>query len=79
MKLTVEDKNLSGVLDGAWGKLAKKSICSRPDVKLNVSVMLASCVTDVRDAIDGDGDGEISKEEFVKNAMGSKFISDLLS
>ena len=40
MKLTVEDKNLSGVLDGAWGKLTKKSICSRPDVKLNVSVML---------------------------------------
>ena len=41
--------------------------------------MLASCVTDVRNAIDGDGDGEISKEEFVKNAMGSTFISDLLA
>ena len=41
--------------------------------------MLASCVTDVRAAIDDDGDGDISKEEFVKNAMGSKFISDILS
>ena len=41
--------------------------------------MLASCVTDVRAAIDDDGDGDISKAEFVKNAMGSKFISDLLS
>ena len=41
--------------------------------------MLASCATDVRAAIDDDGDGEISKEEFVKNAMVNKFISDLLS
>ena len=41
--------------------------------------MISSCVTDVRAAIDDDGDGDISKEEFVKNAMGSKFISDLLS
>ena len=40
--------------------------------------MLASCVTDVRAAIDDDGDGDISKEEFVKNAMGSKFIADVL-
>ena len=40
--------------------------------------MLASCVTDVRAAIDDDGDGDISQEEFVKNAMESKFISDLL-
>ena len=37
---TVEDKNLSGVLNRTRGKFAKKSICSRPDIKLNVSVML---------------------------------------
>ena len=41
--------------------------------------MLASCSADVQAAIDEDGDGDISKEEFVKNAMGSKFINDLLS
>merc|ERR1739848_939258 len=29
--------------------------------------MLASCVTDIRSAIDDDGDGDISKEEFVQN------------
>ena len=41
--------------------------------------MLASCVTDVRAAIDDDGDGDISKKEFVKNALGSKFIADMLA
>ena len=32
-----------------------------------------------RSTIDGDGDGDISKEEFVKNGMQSKFIADLLT
>lgn len=32
-----------------------------------------------RATIDGDGDGDISKEEFVKNGMQSKFIADLLT
>ena len=32
-----------------------------------------------RATIDGDGDGDISKEEFVANAMQSKFIADLLT
>jgi len=41
--------------------------------------LLASCVTDVRATIDGDGDGDISKEEFVTNAMQSKFIANLLT
>merc|ERR1712227_657158 len=41
--------------------------------------MLAACVADVRATIDGDGDGDISKEEFVKNGMQSKFIADLLT
>ena len=32
-----------------------------------------------RSTIDGDGDGDISKEEFVENGMQSKFIADLLT
>lgn len=40
--------------------------------------LLTACVADVRDAVDQDGDGDISKEEFVKNAMGSKFIHNML-
>ena len=40
--------------------------------------LISACVSDVRDAVDGDGDGDISKEEFVKNAMKSKFIFNML-
>ena len=36
--------------------------------------LLETCVTDVLEAVDKDGDGDISKEEFVKNAMQSKLI-----
>ena len=36
-------------------------------------------IFDCRATIDGDGDGDISKEEFVANAMQSKFIADLLT
>lgn len=41
--------------------------------------LLYACTMDVRASIDGDGDGDISKEEFVKNAMESKFINDILN
>ena len=41
--------------------------------------MIAACVQDVRELIDNDGDGDISKEEFVSHAMESKFISNLLN
>ena len=36
-------------------------------------------ISNFRATIDGDGDGDISKEEFVANAMQSKFIADLLT
>ena len=31
-----------------------------------------------REAVDTEGDGDVSKEEFVKNAMQSKFIFNML-
>ena len=40
--------------------------------------LLETCVTDVLEAVDKDGDGDISHEEFVKNAMQSKFIFNML-
>ena len=40
--------------------------------------LIASCVIDVRATIDVDRDGDISKEEFIKNAMNSQFIADIL-
>ena len=33
---------------------------------------------DIRSSIDGDGDGEISRDEFVNNAMKSKFLTNML-
>ena len=40
--------------------------------------LLAACVFDVIEAVDQEGDGDISKEEFVKNAMKCKFIFNML-
>merc|ERR1711988_1149344 len=40
--------------------------------------LITVCVSDIRDAVDEEGDGDISKDEFVKNAMKSKFIFNML-
>ena len=40
--------------------------------------LLAACVFDVIEAVDQEGDGDISKEEFVTNAMNCKFIYSML-
>ena len=40
--------------------------------------LIASCVIDVRATIDVDKDGDISKDEFIKNAMKSQFIAGIL-
>ena len=40
--------------------------------------LIASCVIDVRATIDVDRDGDISKDEFIKNAMKSQFIAGIL-
>ena len=40
--------------------------------------VLLTCVQDILEAIDVDGDGDITKEEFVNNAMKSDFIRNLL-
>ena len=48
---------------------------------INMSVCFEGIINifNFRATIDGDGDGDISKEEFVANAMQSKFIADLLT
>ena len=40
--------------------------------------LLVSCSMHVRATIDEDKDGDISMEEFVNNAMNSKFVSSML-
>ena len=41
--------------------------------------MLQACVEDLTSIIDKDGDGDISRDEFVKNAVNSNFINNLLA
>ena len=41
--------------------------------------LLQACVDDITSIIDKDGDGDISREEFVSNAANSKFINSLLT
>ena len=40
--------------------------------------VLLACVLDILEVIDVDGDGEITRDEFVSNAMKSGFIQNLL-
>ena len=36
--------------------------------------MVVVCVSEIRQAVDKDGDGTITREEFIKNAVKSSFI-----
>ena len=40
--------------------------------------LIDACVMDIRKAVDSDGDGEITKEEFVGNALKSRFLKNML-
>ena len=40
---------------------------------------LEQVTRDIMEAIDADGDGEVSKAEFIKNAMKSQFVAGMLS
>ena len=39
--------------------------------------ILQACISDVKDTLDRDGDGNITKEEFVKYGKKSKFIKNM--
>ena len=39
---------------------------------------IEDCVDDIIDAVDADGDGVITKEEFVQNAMNCDFICNMV-
>jgi len=47
------------------------------DIEQNEDLVMA-CVTDIRKAVDTDGDGEITKEEFVTHALKSRFLQKML-
>ena len=46
-------------------------------VETDKEVLLA-CVQDILEAVDADRDGDITREEFVDNALKSNFIRNLL-
>ena len=54
---------------GEWGQICKSFI------RLIFTVLF---VQEMTDAIDVDGDGDITKEEFIKNAMECEFVCDML-
>ena len=40
---------------------------------------ISCCVEEIIEAVDVDGDGIITKQEFIQNAMKSSFISSIIS
>ena len=40
---------------------------------------VVTCVSEIRNAVDKDNDGDITKDEFVKHAMESQFIHEILT
>ena len=53
--------------------------CTILSIILTMNVSVLRCVHEIRSSIDGNGDGKISKREFVNNAMASKFIRNMLN
>ena len=53
--------------------------CTILSIILIMNVSVLRCVHEIRSSIDGNGDGKISKREFVNNAMASKFIRNMLN
>ena len=53
--------------------------CTILIIILTMNVSVLRCVHEIRSSIDGNGDGKISKKEFVNNAMASNFIRNMLN
>ena len=55
-----------------------KSLFHMAGIELEEEI-LAERMDEMLKAIDADGDGEITKEEFIKNALSCEFIHDMLT
>ena len=69
---SVSSGEITLYIDSDWGELPRLGGIEEDQD------LLAACVFDVIEAVDQEGDGEISKEEFVTNAMNCKFIFNML-
>ena len=72
-QLCYTQPELSLNLDTSW----KSPLIRRLRLKQQQDARFTLAIID-RDAVDEEGDGDISKEEFVRNAMKSKFIFNML-
>ena len=74
----VFDKDCGGTIDPEEGRGVVKSLFQMAGIELEEEI-LAVRMEEMLKAIDADGDGEITKEEFIKNALSCEFIHDMLT
>jgi Ca2+-binding EF-hand superfamily protein len=74
----VFDEDAGGFIDAEEVEKIVVSLFKMAGTELEQEVVYA-CVKNIQEAVDVDGDGEISKEEFVENAMKIGFIHNILT
>lgn len=74
----VFDKDCGGTIDPDESRDVVKSLFQMAGIELEEEI-LAQRMEEMLKAIDVDGDGEITKDEFIKNALTCEFIRDMLT
>ena len=72
------DEDAGGFIDNQEIEKIVISLFKMVGAEVEKEVIYA-CVKNIQEAVDEDGDGEISKEEFVENAMKIGFIQNILT
>ena len=73
----VFDRDVSGSIDGNEIEDMLKGLFAMAGVDTDED-SVRRCKKEIAEACDADGDGEITKDEFVKNALNSRFIRSIL-
>ena len=73
----VFDKDGGGIIDHKEMRDVVLGLFTMAGIRINEDI-LADRLKEMLEAIDMDGDGEIEKEEFIKNAMKCGFIKDIV-
>ena len=74
----VFDKDGGGVIDHKEMRDVLLGLFTMVGIRIHEDI-LVDRLEEMLDAIDIDGDGEIEKEEFIKNAMNCHFICDIVN
>ena len=74
----VFDKDCGGTIDHTESRDVVKSLFHMGGIELEEEI-LTDRMEEMLNAIDVDGDGEITKDEFIKNALSCQFIYDMLT